>query len=271
MATWRDILTAVAEGRISPQEAAARLEEAGEPPPQMPQQEPQRRHERSISRVQVRGGYRRVRVLGDPTVAEAVATGPHTARREGDLLVISGEDVEADGEGFQFGFGAEGIHVARLGRWWSWNVPAHRERELVVRMNPSLAAELEVSAGSLSVTGLAGPLTVEVAAGSARLDDIRHPFDLVVRAGSVKVSALLDGGASSIHCDAGSVSVDLERGSSVKIRARTSLGKVVLADQEAGGPDALLFGGGRELTVGDGAGTLDIEATMGNVRVRPQR
>jgi hypothetical protein len=52
----------------------------------------------------------------------------------------------------------------------------------------------------------------------------------------------------------GEVMVDLDRTSSVRINARTTLGKVLVE-------------GVQDQVVGTGAGTLEISCTMGDVRV----
>jgi len=43
-------------------------------------------------------------IIGDPSVREAVAEGPHIARREGDTLVIEGDDEFDMRSGFMFGW-----------------------------------------------------------------------------------------------------------------------------------------------------------------------
>jgi hypothetical protein len=55
--------------------------------------------------------------------------------------------------------------------------------------------------------------------------------------------------------------MDLERGSSVRVTASSTLGKVVFDHDEARGP----------WVVGSGDATLDIETTMGAVRVTADR
>src|SRR3982074_45769 len=89
----REILEAVAEGRMSPDEAAARLEQAaarpadvGAPPPRA---EPLRSEPRA-RRVRISAAARTVRVTGDPSVSEAEVDGPHRVWREAEDLIISG-------------------------------------------------------------------------------------------------------------------------------------------------------------------------------------
>jgi len=157
------------------------------------------------------------------------------------------------------------------GRWGFMDAFRRFGEDLTVRMRPDLPLDASVTAGSLKVAGVTGPLRVAVAGGSAKLDQFRGPLDLSVEAGSVKGSGLLASGSSRIRCQAGTVRIHLERGSSVKVRARAELGNVVLPGDAEG--ERWLAGGGaaREVTVGDGAALLEIEANMGNVVVSAER
>jgi hypothetical protein len=266
-------------------------------------------------------------VIGDPDVAEAVVEGHHLAEREGDVLVVHGNEVPG-AHGFAFSRGDRPWYPSRPGRprrprrpepsghwhhgrWEAHGDPGHWEahggpghwggppgapqfgpwggppgwaerwgllgafrrfgEELTIRMRPDLPLDATVTAGSLKVAGVTGPLRVAVAGGSAGLDEFRGPLDLSVEAGSVKGSGLLVSGSSRIRCQAGSVRIHLERGSSVKVRARAELGNVILPGDAEG--ERWLAGGGaaREVTVGDGAGLLEIESNMGSVVVSAER
>jgi hypothetical protein len=249
----RAILGEVAEGRLSPEEAAVLLQEVDEA------EQAERPAERpaGVRRVRVVGALQLTRVVGDPTVREAVAEGPHAAQREGDTLVIRGE-ADAGGAGFTFGPRSWGLNLASL--------VATRPARLTVRMHPELALEAELGAGALSVDGVSGPLRVEVEAGSARIERFRGPLDLAVEAGAVQASGVLDQGASRIRCESGSVRVHLEQGSSVRIRAAAELGRVALPGGSGAG--AWTAGGGtREAVVGAGAASLDVRTELGSVAV----
>jgi DUF4097 and DUF4098 domain-containing protein YvlB len=138
-------------------------------------------------------------------------------------------------------------------------------RRLKVRMNPDLALTAQVNAGSLRIEGVRGPITGEILAGSCRISDFTSPVDLSIQAGNLSASGRLAGGASKIRCEMGNVTINLEKGSSVKVTARTTLGKVAVDGSD--GEQIILGQSGKEVTVGSGAGSLDIECTMGNVRV----
>jgi hypothetical protein len=253
----RQILTDVAEGRLRPEEAATLLDEVTGPTEERPASGP------GLRRVRLLGTFRLATVVGDPAVREAVADGPHSARREGDTLVLRSDLDEDEWPGFSFG---------RVHRpWWSWTGAepgwtARWPRPLAVRMHPDLPLDVELTAGTLRFERLSGPLRVEVSAGSARLDDVRGPLDVSLSAGSVRVAGVLDRGASRIRCEAGSVHVHLEPGSSVRVRGRAELGRVTLPG-ERDATSWMIGAGSREVTVGAGAATLDVEAAMGSVVV----
>src|SRR5262245_18254226 len=118
----RAILQEVAAGRLSPEEAAALLDQAeraeqeqvsesGEPSDEPATATGERPGEYApppagsdagIKRVRVVGNFRSARVVADPTVSEAIAEGPHIARREGDLLILESAFDDSDMPGFVF-------------------------------------------------------------------------------------------------------------------------------------------------------------------------
>jgi hypothetical protein len=199
-------------------------------------------------------------VVGDPTVAEAKVEGSHRVRREGNALLIDGT-IEPDEPG---GFTFEARRPPWHRQWARWLGMAE---PLVVRIHPGSPVDAEVSAGSLAVIGVTGPLHVVLAAGSARLDGVASPFDVETRAGAVRVRGRLDSGESRIRCEAGSVNVQLTRGSDVRVRARAELGRVRVQGVSGHEPQ---LGSQREVTIGAGTATLDIEAAMGSVEVQSE-
>jgi hypothetical protein len=136
-------------------------------------------------------------------------------------------------------------------------------------MRPDLPLEVELSAGALRVDGLTGPLRLEVRAGSARIEHVRGPIEAMVAAGSLRIEALLTEGASHIRCDAGSIRLHLERGSSVLVRARPELSKLTLPSHGVVG--GFSPGEREEVKIGDGKATLDIDATMSKISVTADR
>ncbi len=306
------ILQQVAEGRLSPEQAAALLDQAeqderdersergdeageergadGGATPGGQSSSPDPGPEGTIRRVRVVGGLRSARIIGDPTVREAVADGPHAARRDGDLLIIESGLDESELPGFVFnrawwnwrltvppdvaGRGPRGrpFGAPRAGRSWSgeeaWQRPWGHS-QLTVRMRPDLPLEVELSAGTLRTHGITGPMQFDVRAGSAKIEGAHGPLDATVAAGSIRVDAMLRTGRSRIRCDAGSARIHLERGSSVLVRARAELSHLSLPDR---GVVGTWSGGEREeVKIGDGAATLDIEANMSSIGVTADR
>ncbi len=318
----RAILEAVAEGRMTPEEAAARLAgarggtagaaEAGEAGARPAPGAPGGGEEAPLRVLRVRAAARPVRVVADATVAEVSVEGHHEARREGDVLTVSAHRCGDEGPG---GFSFVGPQLGRLARrawreqermwrdqqrawrhgerpgppphpgpppWerggpWDWHHqhdwPDWREWQrlvepLVVRANPELEVELDMSAGAATVSGLRRRVGVEVSAGSVTLEDVTGPLDLRAQAAAVRVRGRLSEGSSRVRCDAGTVSVVLEPGSDVRVKASCELGRVRLSSDAGDWRGKGV--GTREMVVGSGRATLEVEATMGAVDVRAE-
>ena len=249
----REILGQVAAGTITAAEGAARLEALapiGTPVATLDPPAPGVLHATAPTRrVRVLSQFGSAEIVGDPSVAFAVADGPHRARQDGDTLVI--EHAAWDGDGsFSFGSGQKNVVI---------NGFDVKRRILVIRMNPNLPLDVGVQAGNVRVDGVHGSITGEVQAGNCKVSDFRGPIALIVQAGNVTADGRLDFGASTIRCEMGSVKVRLEKGSSVRITARTTMGKMSI--DGAGGERA------GNATIGGGAATLDCECTMGSVKV----
>src|SRR5437879_5110279 len=142
----KEILNRVARGEVSPEEGAALLEDlaagrvvttAAPPGP-------------TASRIRVRRALGSIIIEGDGAVREAVAIGRHGARRDGDTLVIEGDD-----ESGEFAFVWAGRRQIRFGR------PEHAQ-PLRVKVNPELPLEVETQAGTLRVDGVRGPIKASV-------------------------------------------------------------------------------------------------------------
>ena len=242
----REILEAVAAGRMSPEEAEQSLRGAGPTPTAQD----------GAFEVRVTATARAVRIIGDPTVTEANVEGRHRAERIGDTLTIDGSAQPGEDVGFSFE-GRGGWHR----QWRQWRQFAE---PMVVRVNPTVPVHAEVSAGSLTVQGVTGPLSVVVAAGSARLDDVSGPFDVDTHAGTVRISGRIEAHESRIRCEAGAVSLHLRPGSSATIRARAEMGRIKIVGRPAGDPAA---DGYRVATIGGGTASVQVDATMGSVEI----
>ncbi len=82
----RSILNDVASGTISPEEAQILMSERAAAAGGPPEEEP-----RVVKRIAVRGSAVRLTILADPTVATAVAEGPHRVEQIGDQLLITSD------------------------------------------------------------------------------------------------------------------------------------------------------------------------------------
>jgi hypothetical protein len=256
----REILSQVAAGTITAEEGAARLESldsAQTPPAVEPVSAPVTTQSGASDtrRVKVISQIGSAEIVGDPSVAYAVADGPHTVRQDGDTMVICQAPFE-ENDHFQFSHGDRRLTV---------NGIDFHKRKLTVRMNPRLPLFASVQAGSVRIEGVQGPIAGEVQAGNCQVSGFRGPLDFVIQMGNLSASGQLDGGASKVRCEMGSVKINLEKGSSVRVTARTTLGRVSI---EGDGSHNVVVGEtSKDATIGSGAGSLDCECTMGNVRV----
>ena len=246
----REILNQVATGQISASEGASRLEglvaespaTASAPNP-APAGTPARQ-------VKVTSRFGMAEIVGDPSVAFAVADGPHSARQDGDTMIFDQSWFGQDG-GFSFG------NPNR----------AAQAQSLVVRMNPDLALFAKIQAGHVRIAGVHGPITGEVLAGNCEVGDFRGPLNLVVQAGELTASGRLESGSSSLRCQMGDMKIRLEKGSSVRITARSTMGDVSI-NGDLG--KSITSRSGSEVVVGTGEATLVADCTMGTISLTPE-
>lgn len=250
----REILTQVAAGTLTPTEAATRLDEVERGQTQVPPSRPAPSAGTEIRGVRVRSDYGRIIVLGDASVDQAVAEGPHVARNEDGILVIETDQV-FDGD-FWFSQG-DGGH------WWN----SLRGPTVTVRMNPHLETWINADAGSVTVRNIVAPIHAEVQAGSLVIQGFAGPIDLAASAGSIRGEGSLREGSSRIRCEMGSIRLALTPDSDVRISATAGMGKVTLDNgtQERG--RGRHWGDRQEAVFGAGAARLVIESEMGSVTV----
>jgi hypothetical protein len=246
----REILTQVAAGTLSAEEGAARLEAIETEPAasSTPRPTPTSDQAAGVKQVRVFSRLGNTEIIGDPTVSYAVAEGPHRARQEGDTMIIEQSPLD---EGASFVFSRPQSRVRIPG--------VDIGGKLIVRMNPALALAAKTQAGNLEITGLKAAVAAEVQAGNCDIADFRGPLNLKVTAGNVTAKGRLDSGASTIRCQMGEVRVSLDKASSVRIRARTTMGEISFENVDPAGKS--------EGIIGSGAGTLDCDCTMGTIRI----
>jgi hypothetical protein len=251
----REILSQVASGTLTAEEGAARLDsleaEAPSPEPGGSPVAPASEPGLTGRQVRVVSQFGTAEIVGDPSVTFAVAEGPHQARQEGDTMVFEHEPLNDTGS---FTFRSHHRDAS--------NNFSFQNRKLTVRMNPDLALLATVQAGNVIVNGVHGPITGDVQAGNCKVADFRNTLNLVVQAGNVTASGRLDSGTSKIRCEMGSVKVNLEKGSSVRISAQTTMGKVAIEGANEGRAAAA-----NSVIIGAGAATLDVQCTLGSVKV----
>ncbi|WP_166349117.1 hypothetical protein [Phytoactinopolyspora limicola] len=264
----REILQKVASGEIDPAEASRLLDE-------LAVSSPEQVHERApvtaeplegatlpsigeIRRVQVRATSRRVRVIGDPTVATAAIDGPHSVRRDGSTLLVAGEtELVPTDNAFVLLVGGRWREVAdqvqhSLGQGL----------ELTVRVQPDIPVGVEVIAGSLSVEGVPHLDHVRMTAGSLRVRGAQSPIDLLMQAGSAQVHTVQTYGQSRFRCESGSLQLTLENGSDARVRSDVQLGRFSVE------PERRNRDRHRDVVVGLGGAEIDVEVVMGSVTLR---
>lgn len=207
---------------------------------------------RGVDKVVIRGVGRRVRVIGDASVATVSATGPHVLRRTGRVL-----EVTSDGEvGPSFG----SFSIVRPPRSVEDLRTLATGKELVIKVNPNIPVDVEVTAGSLTTQNVPVLGKVRVTAGGANLEGVIEVSDALVQAGSATVRGDISQGRSRVRVESGSLTIQLGEKSNVAVKADTQLGRVSWPGEQAGSID--------EYVVGNGAARLDIGVVMGHASVR---
>jgi len=206
-----------------------------------------------VERIAVRVVGRRVRIVGETSVATLSADGPHVLRRNGSTL-----EVSSDGE---IGPSLDGFSILR-------GVPRSLEdiralglgKELLLRVNPALAVDVEVTAGQLSTERVPHLGKVRVTAGGAKLLDVTEVNDVLVQAGSATIKGTITAGRHRVRAESGSLSITLGDDSNVTVKSDAQLGRVSWAGGHSGAGD--------EVVMGHGNARLDVEVVMGHAQVR---
>lgn len=201
---------------------------------------------RGVDRVSVRAVGRRVRIVGDGSVATASVDGPHVLRRTGSVLEVTSDgDVGPNLDGF----------MLRPPRSFDDLRSFGLGKELLVRVNPTIAVDAEVTAGTLNTEGVPFLGKVRVTAGGATLERVSEANDVLVQAGQATIRGDLATGRSRIRCESGSLEIDLGDRSNVTVRTDVQLGKVSWAGTDTDNVD--------EVVLGNGAARLDVGVVMG--------
>jgi hypothetical protein len=205
-----------------------------------------------VERISVRAVGRRVRILGETSVATLSADGPHVLRRNGSVL-----EVSSDGE---LGASLDGFSILRAPR----NLDDFRAlglgKELFLRVNPDITVDVEVTAGTLNTEQLPHLGKVRLTAGGAKLLDVTEINDALFQAGQATISGTFATGRNRIRAESGSVSITLQDDSDVTVKGEAQLGKISWTGGHSGAGD--------EVVMGKGSAKLDIEVVMGYAAVQ---
>ena len=133
---------------------------------------------------------------------------------------------------------------------------------------PSDLALLEVKAlaGDVDVNGVTGRVTMDLQAGDLTLNDAGS-FDISAKAGDVKVSTTLTTGDSRLTALAGNISLKLQPGSSVALKASTVAGDVSAKGFILTQTEKRITGGSLEGRLGGGRATLECRLTAGDLEI----
>ncbi|WP_112244408.1 hypothetical protein [Kribbella monticola] len=203
-----------------------------------------------VRRVTVRAVGRRVRLIGEPAINGVAVDGPHVIKRDGDTLAISSEgDMGVSIDGFSMLRNPTDLksHVNGLAK------------ELWIRVNPMLEVEIEVTGGSVVGERLPGLSRVRVTAGTAKVTDVDGPIDVLVQAGTATLDAQITKGRSRVRVESGAATVNLRRGSDVRVHTEAQLGRVTWT--------GAVNGQSKDVEIGRGRAALDVEVLVGSAQI----
>ena len=207
---------------------------------------------KGVERLEIRCSGRRVRVVGDSGVSMVSIDGPHVLRRNGPVLEITSEGSLAPS--------FDGIGLLRSRSVKEARDNAFGGKELVIRANPSLLVDVELSGGSLTTAGVAYLGQVRVTGGGATLEGVAECNDVLVQAGQALVAGTFRSGRSRVRVESGRGVVELGDDSNVTVRGESQLGRISWSGAHTGGGD--------EVVLGHGNARLDVEAILAYVTVK---
>ncbi|GAA1548875.1 hypothetical protein [Kribbella lupini] len=203
-----------------------------------------------VQRVTIRAVGRRVRLIGEPAITGVAVDGPHVIKRDGNTLAINSEG--------DMGVSLDGFSMLRN----PTDLKAHVNgfaKELSIRVNPMLEVEIEVTGGSVVAERLPGLARVRVTAGTAKVHDVDGPIDMLVQAGSAHLDAQVTKGRSRVRVESGSATVNLRRGSDVRVHTESQLGRVTWT--------GAVNGQSKDVEIGRGRAALDVEVLVGTAQI----
>lgn len=247
----RAMLEEVAAGKLTPEEATQRISQL------TVQAADVAATDEPVRRIQVKAGAVRLTIVADPAVHEAVAEGPHTMRRDGDVLLIDTNTTSGEGD-----YSVEPPRSAFMA--WVGQMVNRVGASVQIRVNPQLPLQVLLVGGALDLQGVTAGASVGVEAGSAQLSGA-GPLLFDVASGSGKVDWVFTG-QSKVRADMGSVSVTVRPESNTMVTADTSLGQAIIKTH-TGNVKAPQDGATPAIAVGAGAGALTVSSRMGSAQV----
>lgn len=248
---WQRI-GAFATSVVTPEEHAAPAAATGEA--ENPEQPARPAGSRGIERLVLRSVGRRVRLVGDPRVATIAVDGPHTLRRQGVTLEVSTEG--------ELGLNLDGFSVVRPPRTVEDLRVLGFGRELVVRVNPAIPVDAEVTGARLTTLDVPFLGKIRVSAGGANLNGVSQIVDALIQAGGASLAGPLSAGRSRVRVESGNLTLQLTQDANLTIRSETQLGRISWPGEPHGELD--------EFVVGNGSAHLELGVVMGRAVVRIQ-
>jgi hypothetical protein len=116
-----------------------------------------------------------------------------------------------------------------------------------------------VTGGSVVAERLPGLTRVRVTAGTAKVHDVDGPIDMLVQAGSAHLDGQVTKGRSRVRVESGSATVNLRRGSDVRVHTESQLGRVTWT--------GAVNGQSKDVEIGRGRAALDVEVLVGTAQI----
>lgn len=254
------ILDDLAAGRIDAAEANRRIEalkqqqERQDPSAEevpRPSGKEQQARSGGLEKVSVTAVGRRVRIEADVSVTTLTVEGPHVLRRNGTVM-----EVSSTGE---FGPSFNGFSLIRPPRSFDDLRDIGLGKELVIRVNPRLVVDVELTTGGLRTTGVPRLGRVRVTGGGCTLEGVTEVADLLSQAGGVTVEGPISTGRSRLRVESGSLTVQLAPESNVTIRGEAKFGRI----NWPGDSEHV-----DEVIIGNGSARLDISVVMGLATIK---
>lgn len=269
---FEPILNDLAEGKITAEEASRRIEElkkvaalaaeaqkdlggAGadtdDPSAQATTDQGPKVRPGGLERVQIQATGRRVRIEGDSSIATLSVEGQHVLRRTGTVM-----EINATGE---IGPRFEGFSLIRPPHTMEHLSDIALGKELLVRVNPKLIVDVEITTGGLKVQGIPHLGRVRVTGAGCTVEDVVEVQDLLTQAGGVTVEGPISQGRSKLRVESGTMTLVLKPGANVAVTGDTRLGRIAWPG-ESSEVD--------EYVVGNGSARLTLSVVMGMATVK---